>query len=191
MACNVCFCPNTDLKSLLYKSWRLASIIQTCLGQTGSKVQYECPEDRECQTFAKCMYTRQMEKKPWSEREQSSSISTLLNCLHSSRGLSTSISSNSLSVVWFPLLYWIIPSFKISLPPLQWTMYVIPDSLTFFTWHIVQETKVFGQKLIKYLEEHTYLTLSFDGWSSHDKDEIYTSHNNIKPSFILSWRSCV
>ncbi len=54
--------------------------------------------------------------------------------------------------------------------------YVIPDRSAFFVKHVAQETANVTIKLRKFLEGKRHLTISFDGWSSRGKDEIYTFH---------------
>ncbi|KAG6889030.1 hypothetical protein C0992_006653 [Termitomyces sp. T32_za158] len=54
--------------------------------------------------------------------------------------------------------------------------YVVPERTTFFTRHIAQESAVLRIKLKEYLSNQIHLTLSFDGWSTRAKDEIYTFH---------------
>ena len=52
--------------------------------------------------------------------------------------------------------------------------YVVPECTAFFTRHIGQETAAFNVQLRVFLEEQEFLTLSYDGWSTQAKNEIYT-----------------
>lgn len=44
------------------------------------------------------------------------------------------------------------------------------------TSHIAAESAVVAKELVTFLAGFIHLTLSFDGWSSKGRDEIYTVH---------------
>ncbi|KAJ3504352.1 hypothetical protein NLJ89_g7973 [Agrocybe chaxingu] len=54
--------------------------------------------------------------------------------------------------------------------------FVVPDRSSFFPKHLAQEVAVWNLKFKDFLGGKVHLTLSFDGWSSRKKDEIYTFH---------------
>ena len=54
--------------------------------------------------------------------------------------------------------------------------YVVPDRSAFFARHIAQEAVAINAKLLEFLADQTSLTLSYDGWSTRARDEIYTFH---------------
>jgi len=54
--------------------------------------------------------------------------------------------------------------------------FVVPDRSAFFPKHIMQEVAAWGQAFKIFLRDKDHLTLSFDGWSTHARDEVYTFH---------------
>jgi len=54
--------------------------------------------------------------------------------------------------------------------------FIIPDRSSFFPKHLAQEVAAWGEAFTKFLENHSHLTLSFDGWSTRARDELYTFH---------------
>lgn len=52
----------------------------------------------------------------------------------------------------------------------------VPDRSSFFTKHLGQEVAAWSQKFKDFISDKTHLTLSFDGWSTRAKDEVYTFH---------------
>jgi hypothetical protein len=54
--------------------------------------------------------------------------------------------------------------------------FIIPDRSAFFRKHLAQEVVVWEEGFQKFLEGLSHLTLSFDGWSTRARDELYTFH---------------
>ncbi|KAK7015969.1 hypothetical protein R3P38DRAFT_3203690 [Favolaschia claudopus] len=54
--------------------------------------------------------------------------------------------------------------------------YSVPDRSSFVTSRLAIETTYAMEQLKIMLETFVHLTLSFDGWTSQRKDEIYTAH---------------
>jgi hypothetical protein len=54
--------------------------------------------------------------------------------------------------------------------------FTIPDRSFFFTTHLAQEVAAWNLKFTEFLGTKTHLTISFDGWSTRARDEIYTFH---------------
>lgn len=54
--------------------------------------------------------------------------------------------------------------------------FVVPDRSAFFPKHLAQEVAAWGEAFKAYLEDKHHLTLSFDGWSTKARDELYTFH---------------
>lgn len=57
--------------------------------------------------------------------------------------------------------------------------YPMPERTAFFARHLQSEVATVTRKLTEFLNTKFHLTLSFDGWSSRAKDEIYTFHTTI------------
>lgn len=54
--------------------------------------------------------------------------------------------------------------------------FVVPDRSSFFPKHLAQEVSAWGSAFKTFLKDKSHLTLSFDGWSTRARDEIYTFH---------------
>jgi len=54
--------------------------------------------------------------------------------------------------------------------------YVCPDCSAFFIKHIAAEAKDVAKKVEDHLAKFDHNTLSYDGWSSKGRDEVYTVH---------------
>ena len=67
----------------------------------------------------------------------------------------------------------------------------IPDRSSFFPKHLAQEVSAWTEKFKAFISNYLHLTLSFDGWSTRKKDEIYTFHTTTPKhrSFFYGW-SC-
>ena len=54
--------------------------------------------------------------------------------------------------------------------------FILADRSSFFPKHLAQEVAAWGEAFTKFLKNHSHLTLSFDGWSTRARDELYTFH---------------
>jgi hypothetical protein len=54
--------------------------------------------------------------------------------------------------------------------------YACPDRSAFFVKHIAAEAKNVAKKVEDHLAKFDHNTLSYDGWSSKGRDEVYTVH---------------
>jgi len=54
--------------------------------------------------------------------------------------------------------------------------FVVPDRSSFFPKHLAQEVAYWGEGFKKFIENHSHLTISLDGWSTRTRDELYTFH---------------
>jgi hypothetical protein len=66
--------------------------------------------------------------------------------------------------------------------------YVTPDRSAFFIRLITEQLSAFMVALQTFLAPRFHLTLSFDGWSSREHDEIYTFHTTLpsRRSFLTA-----
>ncbi|KAF8806373.1 hypothetical protein BYT27DRAFT_7082614 [Phlegmacium glaucopus] len=55
-------------------------------------------------------------------------------------------------------------------------VFVVPDQSAFFPKHLAQEVVAWGEAFKKFIGNKHHLTLSFDGWSTRARDEVYTFH---------------
>jgi len=55
-------------------------------------------------------------------------------------------------------------------------LYACPDRSAFFVKHIAAEAKNVAKKVEDHLAKFDHNTLSYDGWSSKGRDEVYTVH---------------
>jgi hypothetical protein len=61
-------------------------------------------------------------------------------------------------------------------PNFRLPSYACPDRSAFFTKHILAEAASIAKDLDKHLSKFEHHTVSYDGWSSKGRDEIYTVH---------------
>lgn len=54
--------------------------------------------------------------------------------------------------------------------------FVVPDRSSFFPKHLAQEVTAWSEGFKQFLDGKIHLTLSFDGWSTRARDELYTFH---------------
>jgi len=55
----------------------------------------------------------------------------------------------------------------------------LPDCSSFFLKHLTQEVSTWMEIFKTFISNYSHLTLSFDGWSAHKNDEIYTFHTTM------------
>jgi len=68
------------------------------------------------------------------------------------------------------------PNFADYSPNARLPSYACPDRSAFFTKHIVAEAASLAKDLEKHLTKFEHNTVSYDGWSSKGRAEIYTVH---------------
>ncbi len=65
--------------------------------------------------------------------------------------------------------------------------YSVPDRSDWVAIHLAAEAATATKKIVDFLKTFIHLTVSFDGWSSKNHDEVYTIHMTtpLRHSFLV------
>ena len=103
--------------------------------------------------------------------------------------VSSSSSFACLSAVLFLGPSWIVLFFADFILGLNPAFHLL-DRSSFFPKHLTQEVSAWMEKFKGFISSYSHLTLSFDGWSTRKKDEIYTFHTTTPKRRLFFMDAC-